>query len=258
MRKVCFDGTFTGWRNVARTLLAQNIAPDAIEFLADDNEQNSLIAEDMIVGTHSVPPSARVPKEFLDAAQDVACFRNDAKWLLMYRILWRLTHGERSLLLVTVDNDVHRFFAMKRAIARDVHKMHAFVRFRRIETAEGEQYVSWFRPTHLIVERATPFFAKRFASMKWSILTPDRSAHWNGETLAFASGVPRSHAPRGDELDSLWRTYYSSVFNPARVRPATMQREMPRKYWENLPEASVIPELIRDAPARVRRMIDQA
>jgi DNA polymerase len=147
---------------------------------------------------------------------------------------------------------------MKRAIARDVHKMHAFVRFRRIETGDGEQYVAWFRPKHLIVERATPFFARRFASMRWSILTPDKSAHWNGDALEFGRGIPRSQAPRADELDSLWKTYYSSVFNPARVRPATMQREMPRRYWENLPEAAVIPELIRDAPARVRRMIDRA
>jgi DNA polymerase len=178
--------------------------------------------------------------------------------MLMYRILWRLTHGEPSLLRVVVDDDVHRFFAMKRAVARDIHKMHAFVRFKRLAGNGDEHYVAWFRPKHFIVERASPFFAKRFASMKWSILTPDASAHWNGEKLEFGPGVPRSHAPRGDELDSLWRTYYSSVFNPARLRPTTMQREMPRSYWENLPEAIVIADLIRDAPARVRRMIDQA
>lgn len=257
MKKVAFDGSFSGWRRSARYLLAREVPPEAIEFIANDNEQDSLIADE-ITDVGDVKASVRVPKEFIDAAPDVACFRNDAKWIVMYRILWRLTHGERSLLLVTVDNDVHRFFAMKRAIARDVHKMHAFVRFRRIEDSDGEQYVAWFRPRHLIVERATPFFAKRFASMKWSILTPDRSAHWNGETLEFGEGIPRSQAPRADELDSLWKTYYASIFNPARVRPATMQREMPRRYWENLPEASVIPELIRDAPARVRRMIDRA
>ena len=36
-----------------------------------------------------------------------------------------------------------------------------------------------------------------------------------------------------------------------------MTSEMPRKYWRNLPEAAAIPELIRTAPGRVDRMVEQ-
>ena len=36
-----------------------------------------------------------------------------------------------------------------------------------------------------------------------------------------------------------------------------MTSEMPRKYWKNLPEAAIIPELIRTAPARVEAMVEQ-
>jgi len=106
------------------------------------------------------------------------------------------------------------------------------------------------------VERAAPFFAERFASMRWSILTPLGCAHWDGASLAFSPAVPRSAAPRADELESLWRTYYASTFNPARLRTGAMRAEMPVRYWGNLPEAAQIGELVRDAPARVRRMVD--
>jgi DNA polymerase len=255
VKRIAFDGTFDGWRAAARSLLASDVAPDSVDFLADFNQQASLLA----VGSDPLPlvtPSCRVPREFLDLAREVTCFRDESKWLLLYRVLWRLTHGERSLLVVSVDPDVHRLNTMKRAIGRDVHKMHAFVRFKRVEVDGIEQYVAWFVPKHLIVERAAPFFAKRFASMRWTILTPDRCADWDGEELQFAPGVSRSQAPRADELDTLWRTYYASIFNPARVSPSTMQREMPRRYWENLPEASLIPGLIAEAPGRVRRMIE--
>lgn len=54
--------------------------------------------------------------------------------------------------------------------------------------------------------------------MYWSILTPDQSAHWNGGTITYSPGVPRSEAPDDDALEDLWRDYYRSIFNPARVK----------------------------------------
>ena len=149
---------------------------------------------------------------------------------------------------------------MEKAIRRDVHKMHAFVRFRKIDgvadehgTITGERYVAWFEPAHEIVLRAAPFFVRRFPSMAWSIFTPDRSVHWDRETMTVSDGVPRGAVVADDALESLWRTYYASIFNPARVKVSAMRAEMPKKYWANLPEASLIPQLLSDAPMRVRR-----
>ena len=34
-----------------------------------------------------------------------------------------------------------------------------------------------------------------------------------------------------------------------------MQNEMPKRYWKNLPEAVLIPDLLRQAPSRVKTMI---
>jgi uracil-DNA glycosylase len=34
-----------------------------------------------------------------------------------------------------------------------------------------------------------------------------------------------------------------------------MQSEMPKKYWKNLPEASLIPELIAESSGRVDKML---
>ncbi|MGO7668145.1 DUF4130 domain-containing protein, partial [Rhizobium ruizarguesonis] len=31
-------------------------------------------------------------------------------------------------------------------------------------------------------------------------------------------------------FDDLWRTYYASIFNPARLKLKAMQAEMPKKY----------------------------
>ena len=153
------------------------------------------------------------------------------------------------------DADVIRTETMAREVRREEHKMHAFVRFREFGTGAATRFVAWFEPTHHIVELAAPFFARRFASMAWSILTPERCAHWNGHALTFTAGATRADASSDDPLEETWRIYYASIFNPARLKVKAMQAEMPKKYWRNLPEASLIDPLIAEAVRTTQAMI---
>ncbi len=143
-------------------------------------------------------PKFHVPKPFLELARGVALHSDERRWALLYRLLWRLTHGERKLLEISVDHDVALAFEFQKAIRRDMHKMRAFVRFREVAYGDGKWFVAWFEPAHHIVEHNARFFVDRFASMRWSILTPDRCAHWDGSKLTFTVGVDRSQGP-GDE-----------------------------------------------------------
>jgi probable DNA metabolism protein len=199
---------------------------------------------------------ARVPGRFLRLAEAAAHHADPARWSLLYRSLWRITHGEPHLMELEVDPDVRRLIVMERAVRRASHKMKAFVRFRATG-GEDDPYVAWFEPEHPVLERVAPFFARRFAGMRWSVLTPQRCAHWDGETLRFTPGVPRSAAPAGDALEELWRTYYANIFNPARLNARAMQAELPKMYWKNLPEARLIEQLRREAPVRARRMVER-
>ena len=146
---------------------------------------------------------------------------------------------------------------MEKSVRRDAHKMHAFVRFREIRTEDGPRFVSWFEPEHHILEAEAGFFVRRFASMRWSILTPSASAHWDGSALTMGPGARRADAPAEDAQEELWRAYYASIFNPARLKPAAMRAEMPVKYWRNLPEARAIPRLIAEAPRRAAAMVER-
>jgi DNA polymerase len=196
-----------------------------------------------------------VPADFVQSAKLVACHRDPQRWALLYRILWRLTHGEQELLQILVDEDVHQLAMMAKAVRRDRHKMTAFVRFRRVETPAGEHFIAWHRPDHYIVKLAAPFFRERFASIRWTILTPDESVSWDGNGLCFGSGVHALAAPEPDALEDLWKTYYANIFNPARIHLRAMQKVMPKKHWPTLPETQIIGDLLRDAPRRVEAMM---
>jgi DNA polymerase len=62
-------------------------------------------------------------------------------------------------------------------------------------------------------------------------------------------------APDDMELEELWKSYYKSIFNPARLKVKAMQAEMPKKYWNNLPEAELVGELIAGGGRRVAGMM---
>ena len=210
-------------------------------------------------GEAAAPLAARVPPEFPALADALIAHSDAGRYALAYRLLWRLTHGEPRLLEHETDADVLRARSLEKAVRRDLHKMKAFVRFREVRDDDGEPaYLAWFEPDHYIVERVAPFFVRRFTAMRWSILTPYRCAHWDGETLRFSDGARRADAPDDDAHEHYWRTYYASIFNPARLKTRAMVKEMPVRYWKNLPEAQLIPGLVRDANLLAQDMIRRA
>lgn len=265
------------WRQAARALLQARIPPEAVSW-SSEAETGDLFGDPFGdlpgdaagtaagTATPAAPASEAapavtigVPAAFVELADTVLAHRDPQRHALLYRLLWRLAHGERGLLQKLTDDDLVRARAWEKAVRRDLHKMKAFVRFREVaRTAEAPLYVAWFEPEHRIVERVAPFFVRRYAGMAWAILTPDRCAHWDGSTLSFAPGGTRAEAPADDALEALWQQYFRSIFNPARLKVRAMKSEMPMKYWKNLPEAALIPELIRSAAPRAQAMVAAA
>ncbi len=247
------------WRVRARAALRAGLSPEAIAW--DEGNQDVLdFGAAAMPGpepesTHRPGPS--VPGEFLALAAAVLCHRDRLRHGLLYRLLWRLAEGEPRLLQRATDPDVHRLRELEKSVRRDSHKMKAFVRFRQVP-GEPDAFVAWFEPEHYILDRVAPFFARRFAAMRWAILTPYRSACWDTQTLALGPGGKRSDAPADDAQEALWRTYYAHIFNPARLNPRMMRQEMPQKYWKHLPETHALGALIRDAGAVVRAMAERA
>ena len=248
---------FAEWRSAARMLLASDVDPASVSFI--DGPQNLLFGNQS--GLEADPAVAvsglTVPKAFLELAECAGMHRDPRRWDLLYRVLYRMVRsGERHLLKIEVDPDVRDLSLMEKAVSRDLHKMHAFVRSRKVITDRHEQYVAWYRPDHHIVKHAGPWFARRFGAMHWAILTPDESASWDTRTLRFGPGVARSEAPEDDALEELWRSYYSSIFNPARVNVQAMVNELSVRHWATLPEAELIPKLLREASGREKNMRD--
>jgi DNA polymerase len=244
---------FAWWRSAARRLALAGIAPE--HTIWSVGEAGDLFA----TGSETPAPAAAfsVPRGLVELAEAAIQARDPARFALLYGLIWRAHRGDKRILEDVADPLVQRVQRLAQAVRRDTHKMRAFLRFREVREDDATRYVAWFEPSHYIVEANTGFFIRRFATMTWSILTPDRSAHWNGETLLLAEGANPADVPDDDRLEEYWRAYFRSIFNPARLKIDAMTSEMPKKYWRNLPEAAAIPELIRSAQARTQVMIEK-
>lgn len=249
-------GDLAEWREAARALLLSRIPPEDIDWRLRSAE-GGLFEEAAPVAPAPVPGKAlSVPRAFLDFAATVLCHRDPRRFGLLYRVLCRL-QADRSLLANAMDEDMAILGLMEKSVRRDSHKMKAFLRFKETAAATDgrRRFVAWFEPDHFIVARTAPFFQRRFTDMDWLILTPKGTAAWDGTHLEVTDQTAR-RPDLEDQTDELWRTYFRHIFNPARLKVKAMQSEMPKKYWKNMPEAALIPELIATAEARIGAMIE--
>lgn len=247
---------FDFWREAARGLVQASISPERVAWVEPSGDGDLFAAGEPVPAPGPDAAPVRANKRFVSLAKNAILHSDPERFGLLYRVLWRLQRNPR-MMEDKADPEVRRIEELGKNVRRDSHKMHAFVRFRLIEDEAGgeDRYVAWFEPEHHILRANAGFFVRRFANMKWSILTPAGSLHWDGDTVHEGPPAERNDAPAGDPMEDLWRSYYASIFNPARLKIGAMLKEMPKKYWKNMPEAQLIPDLIAGAQKRESTMV---
>jgi DNA polymerase len=222
---------FDGWRKAARTLALHDAAPSEVRWVVQGQMPPGL-SEPAVLPPVETESTFNVPANFLALAQVAILHRDGERFALLYRLLWRL-RIDRDLLDARADPDVAQATVMAGAVHRDVQRMRDVVRFREIGREQKAHYAAWFEPEHHIVEFAAPFFARRYADMPWSILTPDLCAHWNGHAITLTPGISRTEMPAPNRLEETWRSHF--------------QPDAPKQRRRNLPEASILEPLLTDA-----------
>ena len=198
--RLASETDFFGWREAARRLRAHRIAPEAAIWTVDGARE--LLDPD---GEAAGVPAFTVPRAFLDLSGAVILHRSDERFSLLYRLLWRLA-DKPGLLSDQSDPDVRKAHGFARAVAQAEHQMKAFTDFKRFMGADGREVdVGWFEPAHRVTEAAIPFFTRRFGARRFSVLTPDVCAHWDGRELSFTPGADPADGPRQDSLEDYWR-----------------------------------------------------
>lgn len=247
------DDLFDTWRQQARWLLSHEIDPSQVSWAGQQDAD--LFAGEAPSLEQPGPFQARIPLALLDLLKNAACYRGDQRWSLLYEVLWRVSHGDRTAMMAgdKLGSELHR---RMKSISREAHHLHAFVRFIELPASEPQdrtrpQYVAWHEPAHDILQSASEHFVGRMGRHRWLIATPEDGVYYDGVKLLYHRQCPvpwqqlaqNADDPHGD----LWLAYYSHIFNPARLNEKVMQGHLPARFWKNLPEGPLIPALISEA-----------
>lgn len=255
------DDLFTTWRQQARWLLSHEIDPATVSWSLERSAD--MFATDEPIPEHQGPFMARIPLALLTLLENAARYRGEQRWSLLYEVLWRVSHGDRTAMLAgdKLGSELHRRI---KSVQREAHHLHAFVRFvavpqlipndvapNEIQIAQLPQYVAWHEPAHDILHSASEHFIGRMGQQRWMIATPQDGVYYNGEQLIHQRICPPDWQHLAQNIDDpcgdLWLTYYSHIFNPARLNPKVMEGHLPARFWKNLPEGKLIPGLISEA-----------
>jgi probable DNA metabolism protein len=231
---------FDGWRMAARALVLQGVTPSEVNWTVRDRARD-LPSQAALPLPAATEGRFSVPAKFIEVARAVILHRDIMRFALLYRLLWRL-RSHHDLLDDTADPDVAQASAMASAVHRDEQRMQTSLRFHEIGRERTSRYVAWFKPEHHIVEAVAPVFARRYADMPWSILTPEISAHFDGSLISFASGIGDAEMPSEDRLEESWRLYAANLFPPARLQSRT---QPPKRSWQII--APVVSDVASEA-----------
>ncbi|MFK0310817.1 TIGR03915 family putative DNA repair protein [Pseudomonas sp. NPDC090233] len=242
------DDLFATWRVQARTMLGHGIDPSEVSWA--QGPIDDLLAVPQPLPDGPGPFRAKVPAALLSLLEQASRYRGEQRWNLLYDVLWRVAHGDRTAMLAgdRLGSELHRRI---KQVSREAHHLHAFVRFVPLPKALAEQLqldlVAYHEPAHDILQSASAHFADRLGRQRWLIATPQDGIRFDGEHFDYRRSCPdawRQWARNADDPGAeLWLTYYRHIFNPARLNPDALRLHMPGRFWRHLPEGMLIPQL---------------
>ena len=242
------DGLFATWRDQARVLLGHGIDPSEVTWA--QGPVADLLTVPTALPEGSGPFRAKVPAALLGQLEQAARYRGEHRWNLLYEVLWRVAHGDRTAMLPgdRLGSELHRRI---KQVNREAHHLHAFVRFVPLPEVLAEQLqldlVAYHEPAHDILESASGHFADRLGRLRWMIATAHDGIRFDGQAFDYQRQCPepwRQWARNAEDPGAeLWRTYYRHTFNPARLNPDALRLHMPGRFWRHLPEGMLIPQL---------------
>ena len=227
-----------GFRAACRALVAGRVAPEAVAWrVAAPGEA---IEHGLERRPEGVVAKLLVPSAFLELCRLAILHRDPGRFALLYRLLWRLQHDPRAR--DVQDRDWRVAARWSEEVASAIDRMQSTLVFETVLPAAlsgaplaPSWHVAWYEPQHRIVEPVAAFFAERFATMRWALLTPERCARWDGERLLYTAGAELQGAPTRAAISDLWPRVAAafdaseasvnakSLQDPARRRPRTAQ-----------------------------------
>lgn len=124
-----------------------------------------------------------------------------------------------------------------KSVGREVHRVKEFVRFEQV----GTLYFAKIVPQYDVLPLVIPHFKARFSDQEWILFDPDRAYGFYYDLKEVISFTPADKnfgktSQSSDDYEQLWKTYFQHINISERKNTRYQLRNMPKRYWQYLPE----------------------
>jgi len=243
-----YDGTFEGFLSVI--FETYRLKSPAINIVVENEHQSHFFEHSLTVNTND-EHAERVKKGMTDRCSKKAmrmlyhCFLSEKPGveMLIYRFVQYAIESKKNIEENFLNETVLQVHKINKQIGREVHRMHAFVRFQ--EMPDG-LYVAMIDPDFNVLPLLGPHFKERYPAFRWLIYDTGRHFglyHAHHQT-DFVTLNEQQHGQLTQALltkaetdyQQLWKTYFRSVDIPERRNLKLHLQHVPRRYWKYLTE----------------------
>lgn len=136
--------------------------------------------------------------------------------------------------LESADEDVILFRNILKRVSGEIHSYKGLLRF---DEMDGFLFAK-FKPENDILFYVFKHFKKRLVKEKFIIADTRRNIAviYNGEKAEFFDYKMTDNFKIEDNYVELWRVFYDAIAIKERKNGKLRTKNMPKKYWNNLPE----------------------
>lgn len=253
MTTYIYDGSFEGLLSCVFAIYQTKTPPTTIvpqqQFQAALlGDMQEIITDEDLAGRVLRGVATRAGEEAAELVYQLFLSEQQQIELLIYRLIRKLMQQQDAAILSNfADETILHSAQIAKMIGREVHRMHAFVRFQK--NRNGCFYAA-IDPDFNVLPLLGDHFERRYADQPWIIFDTRRhyGLHYNLHTTEFISDehpqlINHTGQLPADLMDeqekiyqALWERYFQAVNIQTRKNTKLHLRHMPKRYWKYLIE----------------------
>lgn len=178
--------------------------------------------------------------------------------LIILRYICKVFQSTHSIETDFGDTDVLTVHDIAKKVSREKHHLVQFVRFNAInnpisasENSLSEKiYFAVIAPIYNALPLVLNFFQDRYADQKWAIYDEKRQYGYfynlekierislaNHQDIVVNSMINQDYMTKDEQLfQTMWLRYCNALTIKERVNPKLQRQQMPKRFWQYLPE----------------------
>lgn len=243
----CYDGSFEGFLSTIFLIYQQKLTVEDI--CAEHHQQNRMFAKSITIETDR-DQAERVLKGLIVKSDKKVvislyrCFLSEMQGIeyRIFKVIQKIFSGQVKDFFDYGDDNMIELHKVLKMIRREVHRMHAFVRFQELKDGSFAAVVD---PDFNVLPLIGEHFKKRYPVMEWLIFDSKRQygilySDNNIQYVRFEGGLKTidSSIISDEEISyqNMWKQYFKSVNISERNNSKLHLRHVPKRYWKNLIE----------------------